>query len=108
MYLNVLAVSSVKLEDAWNFRSFKVVVTAPNADLQDVRRALANIATVPDRDTAWVLEQALRDWPEHAGNAAWQESLTAMIAKARPHGWVDDATKSIKAHLEWPAKPTAS
>jgi hypothetical protein len=103
MYLNVLAPTVVKLEDADNFRSFKVVVAMPNAELEAVRRALASIALLPDRDTAWVFEQALRQWPEHAGNAAWQEALTAMIGKARPHGWVDDANKTIKAHVEWPA-----
>jgi len=103
MYLNVLAATVVKLEDADNFRSFKVVVAMPNAEPEAVRRALANIALLPDRDTAWVFEQALRQWPGQAGDAAWQDSLTAMIAKARPHGWIDDANKTIKAHVEWPA-----
>jgi hypothetical protein len=103
MFLNVLAAGSVKLEEASNFRAFKVVVAMPNADLDTVRGALSSIAVLPDPDTAWVSEQALRAWPEVANDAAWQEALTAMIAKARPHGWVDDASKSIKAHVEWPA-----
>jgi predicted transcriptional regulator len=101
MFLNVLAATVVKLEDASNFRAFKVVVAAPNANLDTVRGALSRIAVLPDRDTAWVSEQALRAWPEVAGDTAWQDALTAMIAKARPHGWVDDASKSIKAHVEW-------
>jgi predicted transcriptional regulator len=101
MFLNVLAATVVKLEDASNFRAFKVVVAAPGADLETVRAALADIAILPDRDAAWVSEQALRAWPEVANDTAWQDALTAMIAKARPHGWVDDASKSIKAHVEW-------
>ena len=24
-----------------------------------------------------------------------------MIEKARPHGWIDDSRKAIKAHVEW-------
>ena len=24
-----------------------------------------------------------------------------MIEKARPHGWIDDERKAIKAHIEW-------
>jgi len=24
-----------------------------------------------------------------------------MIEKARPHGWIDDQRKAIKAHIEW-------
>jgi hypothetical protein len=103
MLFNVLAAAVVKLEDAKNFRSFKVVVTMPQADLETVRRALANIAVLPERDTAWVSERALRAWPDVANDAAWQDALTAMIAKARPHGWIDDANKTIKAHVEWTA-----
>lgn len=103
MFLNVLSASIVTLEDAKNFRAFKVVVVAPNADLDTVRNALANIAILPDRDTAWVSERALRAWPELVNDAAWQDALTAMIEKARPHGWIDDASKAIKAHVEWTA-----
>jgi predicted transcriptional regulator len=101
MFLNVLAATVVKLEDANNFRSFKVVVAMPNADLETLRTALSSIAVLPDRDTAWVSEQALRAWPEVARESTWQDALTAMIAKARPHGWVDDANGTIKAHVEW-------
>jgi hypothetical protein len=68
MFLNVLAATLVKLEDANNFRSFKVVVAMPNAGLETVRSALAGIAVLPDRDTAWVSEQALRAWPEVAND----------------------------------------
>jgi hypothetical protein len=97
----VLAATTVTLEDASNFRSFKVVVAQPTMDLETVRGALSGIATLLDRDTAWVSELALRSWREVASDAAWQEALTAMIAKARPHGWIDDANKTIKAHVEW-------
>jgi predicted transcriptional regulator len=101
MLLKVLAATTVTLADANNFRGFKVVIAQPNLDLEAVRRALSGIAALPDRDTAWVSEQALRSWPEVASDTAWQEALTAMIAKARPHGWIDDTNKTIKAHVEW-------
>jgi hypothetical protein len=101
MFLKVSAASTVTLEDAHNFRAFKVVVAMTNAELETVRQALANIAVLPDRGTAWVSEQALRASPGYANDAQWQSSLTAMIEKARPHGWIDEATKSIKAHVEW-------
>jgi hypothetical protein len=103
MYLKVVAGGVVKLEDAENFRSFKVVVTMPNAGLEEVRRALAPIAVLADRNTAWVFEKALRQCSSHSGDASWQDSLTAMIGKARPHGWVDDTNNTIKAHVEWQA-----
>jgi hypothetical protein len=100
MFLKVSAASTVTLEDAHNFRAFKVVV-ATDTELESVRNALARVATLPDRGTAWVSEQALRAWPGYANDAQWQSSLTAMIEKARPHGWIDEASKSIKAHVEW-------
>ena len=101
MFLKVLATSVVELEDASNFRSFKVVVAMPNADLDTVRRALSSIALLPERDTAWVYERGLRAWPELSDDSAWQDQLTAMIEKARPHGWIDEVNKTIKAHVEW-------
>jgi len=103
MFFDVRAATVVTLEDATNFRAFKIVVTMPQADLESVRRALEGIAVLPERDTAWVSERALRAWPELAHDAAWQDALTAMIEKAKPHGWIDDANKTIKAHVEWPA-----
>jgi hypothetical protein len=101
MFLKVSAASTVTLEDAHNFRAFKVVVVSKGTELETVRSALTNVATLPDRDTAWVSEQALRRWPGYADDAQWQSSLTAMIEKARPHGWIEEASKSIRAHVEW-------
>jgi hypothetical protein len=101
MFLKVVAANQVELEDASNFRSFKVVVAMSNADLETVRRALSSIALLPERDTAWVYESALRAWRGLASDLAWQDQLTAMIEKARPHGWIDDANKTIKAHVAW-------
>jgi hypothetical protein len=79
------------------------VVEADRGRLDDIRRAIAGKADLPDADTAWIFEDALRHWPDVAHDAAWQQNLTAMIEKARPHGWIDDARKAIKAHIEWVA-----
>ncbi|MFL6353900.1 MAG: hypothetical protein ACJ8F3_15960 [Xanthobacteraceae bacterium] len=100
MHFNVVSAIEVRLEDADNFRAFKVVVTWPEADIDTVRAALAKIARVPDQDTAWVSEQALRHWPGRADNSDWQAGITAMIAKAKPHGWIDESN-NIRAHIEW-------
>ena len=40
-----------------------------------------------------------------AGDAAWQGNLGAMMEKAKPHGWIDEQKKAIKAHIEWTEKP---
>ena len=101
MFVRLTADRRVVLEDRDNFRAFKLVVEGARDELAAVRAALAGIAELPDADTAWISQAALRGRPEVAQDAAWQQSLGAMIEKARPHGWIDDARKAIKAHVEW-------
>ena len=101
MFVKVTADRRVVLEDRDNFRAFKLVVEGSREDLDAVRTALAGTAELADADTAWISEAALRHRPEVAQDAAWQQSLGAMIEKARPHGWIDDVRAAIKAHVEW-------
>jgi hypothetical protein len=96
-----LSAGRVTLEDRDNFRAFKLVVEGNREDIDAIRRALADAAELPDADTAWVYELWLRRYPDTAQDAAWQQSLSTMIEKARPHGWIDDTRKAIKAHVEW-------
>jgi len=91
----------VTFEDRNNFRAFKLVVEGGPDRIDGVRQTLAGTAELPDADTAWIFEAALRRWPDIEYDAAWQQNFSAMIEKARPHGWIDDARKAIKAHIEW-------
>ena len=104
MFIKVAADGSVSLEDRDNFRAFKLVVEGGPARLDQARRALSGTAEIPDQSTAWIYEQALRQRPEVVSDAAWQSNLGTMIEKAKPHGWVDEAKKAIKAHIEWTEK----
>jgi len=101
MFLKVSAAGEVDFEDRNNFRAFKLVAEGGRDRLDEVRRALAGKADLPDADTAWIFAETLRRWPGVERDAAWQQSLAAMIEKARPHGWIDDARGAIKAHVEW-------
>jgi len=101
MFLKVTAAGEVQFEDRQNFRAFKLVVEGDRARLDAVRRAVAGKAEVPDADTAWIHQEALRRWRGVEHDDAWQQSFSAMIEKARPHGWIDDQRKAIKAHIEW-------
>jgi len=103
MFVKVSAGGGVTLEDRDNFRAFKLVVERPRAAFDEVRRTLAGTAELSDHETAWISETALRGRPEVARDQAWQQALGTMIEKARPHGWIDDARKAIKAHIEWVA-----
>ena len=103
MFLKFSAAGGLAFEDRDNFRAFKLVVEGDRAQLDAVRRAVAGKAELPDADTAWIFEDALRRWPGVEHNATWQQNFSAMIEKARPHGWIDDSRKAIKAHIEWAA-----
>jgi hypothetical protein len=101
MYVKVTADGRITLEDRDNFRAFKLVIEGNTAELEAARHALAGTAEVVDQGTAWISETALRARTEVEQDAAWQKNLGSMIEKARPHGWVDDARKAIRAHIEW-------
>jgi hypothetical protein len=101
MFLKFTAAGELQFEDRQNFRAFKLVVEGDRGRLDDIRRAVAGKADLPDADTAWIFEEALRRWPGVEHDGAWQQNFSAMIEKARPHGWIDDARKAIKAHIEW-------
>ena len=98
MFVKLSADGRVSLEEHDNFRAFKLVVEGEPAKLDSARASLDAVADVPDNGTAWIFEAWLRD---NAPDAAWQQSLGAMIEKAKPHGWIDERRKAIKAHIEW-------
>lgn len=101
MHLSVHATNDITLDDEQNFRAFKVVIRIPDATLEEARVALAGVATLPDRETAWVSAEALRQWRGVKDNAEWQMQFDAMMQEAKPHGWIDEANNAIKAHVEW-------
>ena len=105
MFLKITGGGGVEFEDRNNFRAFKLVVEGDRAGLDAARRAIAGKAELSDADTAWIYQDALRRWPGLENNAAWQHNFSVMIEKARPHGWIDDARKAIKAHIEWVSAP---
>jgi hypothetical protein len=101
MFLKVTAAGELQFEDRQNFRAFRLVVEGDRSGLDAVRRAVAGKAEVADADTAWIHQDALRQWSGVAEDGAWQQNFSAMIEKARPHGWIDDQRNAIKAHIEW-------
>ena len=103
MFLKLTAAGELSFEDLSNFRTFKLVVEGGRDRLDAVRKVTAGKAELPDPETAWISQEALRQWPGVDRDAAWQENFSAMIEKARPHGWIDDECKAIKAHIEWAA-----
>ena len=101
MIIRLARDGAVHLDAPTDFKRFKVVVEGADKDVARARNALSKVAKLEDETTAWVSETALRAWDGLASDGAWQDGLSAMIAKAAPHGWVDPATGAIKAHVEW-------
>ena len=100
MFVKLAADGEISLEERENFRAFKLVVEGDAAQIEATRAKLKDVADVPDAGTAWIFESWLR---ANEPDAAWQQSLGAMIEKAKPHGWIDEQRKAIKAHVEWRA-----
>jgi hypothetical protein len=101
MIIDVAADLTVALNEADDFKKFKVRTTLPKRQLGDLGAALKGIAVVNDESTAWVHEAALRKWAHASNNDQWQDSLTGMIAVAAKYGWIDAERKTIRAHIEW-------
>jgi hypothetical protein len=101
MHITVNSAHDVTFEDRHDFSSVKVVIGMSNAHLHDVRVALSSVAILPNRSTAWVSTDALRHWPRMKHDADWQKRFDDMIEKARPQGRFDNASSTIRAHVEW-------
>ena len=98
MFIHVSRDYAVALEEPQEFKRFNLAVDAPQSDRAQLVEALTGVASLSEDGHAWVSEAWLR-----ARDPApqWQEGLTAMIVVAKKYGWVDEAAKAIRAHIEW-------
>jgi hypothetical protein len=104
MFIHVTRDLAVALEEPQDFKHFKLVIDAARQDAKRLETALAGVATLHADGHAWVSEA----WLRHQDPAsAWQEGLSAMITVAKKYGWIDEQTKTIRAHVEWPGDAPA-
>ena len=100
MIIQLSSTSAPRLDDADNFRAFKIV--APKSlDRAALRRALGTLGRLADDDHAWIDEAALRQLANRPNDKTWHDNATAMIGYARKAGFIDEATGAIRAHIEW-------
>lgn len=90
---------AVEIDDPKNFRAFSVRIEGPISD-EVQADLLGRVAVSHDREHAWISEQVLREWPLLKSEAWWQEGLSGMMAAVQKFGWVDQANRSIRAHIE--------
>jgi len=85
------------LEDIDNFRAFKVVAVC-GAD--QLAPALTGSGRLDNNGNAWIS----RNWLMAQGrpdDTEWLAGFRAMHQYASAHGWVDSATDSLRAHIEY-------
>ena len=101
MMIRMIATSrSIEIDDPENFKAFSVRIEGPFDDPALQAELLGRVALGSDREHAWISEKALREWPSLASETWWQEGLTSMIAAVQKFGWIDNANRSIRAHIE--------
>jgi hypothetical protein len=103
MIIRIASDRSLGIEDAMNFKKFKVACDVPATQLADIADANVPAVRFDDVTTAWVSIAALESWTGLSADRAWQDGLAAMIKAATPHGWIDAEKRAIKAHVEWAA-----
>ena len=91
---------SVEIDEPANFRTFSVRIEGRFDDPAVEAELLGRVAVRHDGEHAWISERALREWPSLAPESWWQDGLTKMIAAVQKFGWIDNASHSIRAHIE--------
>jgi len=101
MIIRIVAQSrSVEIDDPRNFKAFSVRIEGRFDDPAAQAELLGRVAVKSDREHAWISEQALRDWPSLKAEPWWQDGLTSMIAAVHKFGWIDQDSRSIRAHID--------
>jgi predicted transcriptional regulator len=101
MIIRIVAQSrSVAIDDPRNFRAFSVRIEGRFDDPAALAELLGRVAVRSDLEHAWISEQALRDWPSLKAEPWWQDGLTNMIAAVQKFGWIDQDSRSVRAHID--------
>jgi predicted transcriptional regulator len=101
MIIRIIGASrSVQIDDPKSFKAFSVRIEGA-IDPEIQAELLGRVAVSSDSEHAWISEKALREWPALKSEAWWQEGLSNMIAAVQKFGWIDQASQSIRAHIEY-------
>ncbi|MGV6876767.1 hypothetical protein ACUSIJ_29435 [Pseudochelatococcus sp. B33] len=85
-----------RLDEPDDFRNFRVTIE-DGTSYKTLKAAIDTIGRLDNEGTAWIHETALRKLGRV--DTIWQDQLTAMIAGAARHGWIDPGTGDIRAHI---------
>lgn len=91
--------SRLVLEDASNFRAFKLLASS--------RHALApfklshHAVEVTDEGVAWVQQGWILAETQLSTSPEWKSGFDGMVAFAASKGWLRDSDNAIRAHIEF-------
>ena len=97
MFIRVDQQGSVTLHEPDDFKRLHAEA-ADGLSVDDVRRALASIATF-EENNFWVDVAALQALGR-AGDAAWEQNFAAMIASVQKFGWLSPDGQRVRCHLK--------
>jgi hypothetical protein len=101
MIIRISAASrSIEIDDPRNFKALSVRIEG-SFDPAVEAQLLGRVAPSSDREHAWISEKVLREWSQLSAEAWWQEGLSNMIGAVQRFGWIDEASHSIRAHIEY-------
>jgi hypothetical protein len=89
-----------RLEEADNFRGFKVVIDVDRGALSQCQAGFTTAGKLENDQHAWVNADWLRAEASMSDEPAWQEGMARMLEFARTKGWLSP-DGSIRAHVEW-------
>lgn len=91
---------TLSLQRPDDFNAFKVVIHATSNLNDRILQDFACTARFENDQACWVSQGGLRALAGALATPQWLANLGTMVAKARPHGWVDGSTGDIRAHVE--------
>jgi hypothetical protein len=97
MIISIDLAGAATLDDIDNFKAFKV---AAACGANRLAQALTGLGSMDAKDHAWIS----RTWLLAQGRPdddKWLAGFRAMQEYASAHGWVDPATDSLRAHIEY-------
>jgi hypothetical protein len=101
MIIAITAAGTPELREPDDFKGFKVVIEKPNMPDNEIEAALRGIAYFDAENlNLWFHQGALKNWDGKPRAAEWVASFDAMVEKVKKYGFVDEATGSVRAHIE--------
>ena len=101
MIIAFSAEGGAKLRDSDNFKEFKVVVPTDKREPGSISSMLGDIGALTENaEHVWISIPAFlsKFAPERC--QAWNDAFTAMVAKVKQYGYVNDTNDAVRAHIE--------